>query len=359
MSSDIAILRTGSTTPPSHTGVRPFYQSTIFTFFLIGCLLLLAAPVFARGTNAGTVIANQAELRFSQGGIQGAVIRSNRVQFSVYEVIDVAVQSLDAASVASGSPDLNVALAFRVTNLGNAQGLFRLDRGIPIDPGDFAPTPARAGPIFIENGLQPGFQASGPFADTRYLPGINDLFLTPDGYNTIYVVSDFQSNLANGSLGRASLRAISTIPNAPGAVPGSSITKGATSSELAIVGASSSVGQAMSSYVITGTRVVMTKTQVAVRAPNGGTALIPGAECDYLIEIQVFGTNGEIEDFELDDPLPSSLNYRSNSLKINGVAKTDAPDTDEAQVINQRLTIRLGKLFPGNRFLITYSTLLR
>jgi hypothetical protein len=355
----IALFRTRFAKPLLCADLGWLYNSTAMAVFVVGFLSLLAAPVLARGTNAGTVIANQAELRFSQGGVEGAVVRSNRVQFSVYEVIDVAVQSLDAASVASGSPDLNVALAFRVTNLGNAPGVFRLERALPTNPGDFVPTPANAGSIFIENGLQPGFQASGPFADTRYLPGTNDLSLTPDGHNTIYLVSDVQSNLANGHIGRALLRAFSLIPNAAGAIPGTSITKAPINSDPAIVGTSSAVSQAMGSYAITGTRVVMTKTQVAIRAPNSGTALIPGSEVDYLIEIQVFGSSGHVDDFELDDPLPSTLSYINNSLKINGVAKTDVPDTDEAQVINERLTIRLGKVFAGNRFLITYSTRLR
>jgi hypothetical protein len=317
-----------------------------------------AGQVHARGTGAGTIITNQAELHFSQGGVHGAVVRSNMVQFAVFEVIDVAVQALDAASVATGSPDLAVPVSFRVTNLGNAAGSFRLERLQASNPGDFTPVPANVGAIFIENGLQAGFQASGPNADTRYVAGGSDITLSPDASQIVYLVSDFQASLTNGSVGRLSLRAFSNIQGAAGAAPGSSLSL-PNATQPAIIGASSATAQASGSYLITGMRVVMTKSQVAVRAPNGTTALISGAECDYLVDVQVFGSNGQIDDFEIDDPLPAVLSYIGNSLKINGQAKSDVPDGDEAQVVDNRISIRFGKLFPSNRFQITYTTRLQ
>ncbi len=331
----------------------------------LGCLLtvfvLFFSPLsFAKGTNAGTVIANQAELRFSQGGVNGAVVRSNSVQFTVIEVIDVAIQSLDATAVATGSPDQSVPLTFRVSNVGNALGTFRLERLAPANAGDFVPTVAAVGSVFIENGLQPGFQATGPFADTRYVAGSNDLVLAADAAQIVYLVSDFPANLVNGNIGRSTLRAISTIPGAAGTRPGNSVVvQSTTTPNTAIVGASSAVAESDSSYLVAGTRVVMTKSQVAVRAPDGGSALVPGAECDYLIEVIVYGSTGQVDDFQLDDPLPLTLSYVANSLKINGVGKTDLQDNDEAHVVAQRITIKLGTLFPTARFTITYTSRLK
>jgi hypothetical protein len=319
----------------------------------------LASTALARGTLAGTVIANQAELNFSQQGVGGAVVRSNSVQFTVFEVIDVAVQALDGSSVPTASPDLAVPLSFRVTNLGNAPEAFRMERAVLSAPGDFTPVASTSGSIFIENGLQPGFQSSGPYADTRYVPGTNDPSLLPDASYTIYLVNDFPANLANGNVGRAALRAVSLTTGAAGSAPGKALPGQGLGGTLAIVGASSGIAEASNSYVITGLRVVMTKTQIAVRSPNGGSDLMPGAECDYLVDIQLQGTSGQIDDFQIDDPLPAVLRYVSNSLKINGVGKTDLADGDEAQVVNEKISIKLGRVFPSNRFLITYTTRLQ
>jgi hypothetical protein len=335
--------------------------SLVRSALLVLLVLIGFVPVqaFARGTTAGTVIANQAELNFSQSGTGASVVRSNSVQFTVFEVIDVAVQALDGSSVPASSPDLQVPLTFKVTNIGNAPEAFRLERANLPAPGDFTPTPSSNGSIYLENGLQPGFQPSGPFADTRYVPGTNDLSLPPDGSGTVYLVSDFPGSLANGSVGRATLRAVSLTTGAAGSAPGKSLAGQGVAGALAIVGASSGIAEAGNSYVITGLRVVMTKTQVAVRAPNGGSELMPGAECDYLVDIQLQGTSGQIDDFSIEDPLPAVLRYVNNSLKINGVFKTDSADADEAQVINEKISIKLGRVSPSNRFLITYTTRLQ
>lgn len=331
--------------------------------FVLSFLLLvatgLANSAFARGTPAGTVISNQAELNYSQQGVFGAVAKSNSVQIIVYKVIDVAVQSLDAGGVPTGSPDAAVPLSFKVTNLGNSPEVFRLERAVLSTPGDFTPTISSSGSIFIENGLQAGFQAIGPYADTQYIAGSNDLNLAADGSYTVYLSSDFPANLTNGHQGRASIRAVSVTFGASGSVPGTSVPSAASVGGFAIVGASRAVAEATGGYVVTGLRLIMTKTQVAVRAPNGSSDLISGAECDYLVDIQLQGSTGNIDDVLVEDPLPATLRYLANSLKINGVAKTDLADADEAQVVNEKISIKLGRLVPSNRFSITYTTRLQ
>jgi hypothetical protein len=322
-------------------------------------LWLAASEAFARGTPAGTVISNQAELQYSQQGVFGAVARSNTVQFTVYRVIDVAVQSLDAGGVPTGSPDAAVPLSFKVTNLGNAPEVFRLERVALAVVGDFTPTVSSAGSIFVENGLQAGFQASGPYADTQYVAGSNDLNLAADASYTVYLSSDFAANLTNGRQGRAAIRAVSVTAGAAGAVPGTSVPSASSAGGFAIVGASRATSEATGSYVVTGLRLIMTKTQVAVRAPNGSSDLMSGAECDYLVDIQLQGSTGNVDDVVVEDPLPPTLRYLANSLKINGVAKTDVADADEAQVVNEKISIKLGRLVPSNRFSITYTTRLQ
>ncbi len=323
--------------------------------------LLLGAPssAQAKGTPAGTVIAHQVQLQFSSKSVTDLQTTSNAVQFVVQELIDVAVQWLDASAVATGSPDLSVPLTFQVTNLGNAPEGFRLERAALSSSGDFAPAAAVVGSLFIENGLQAGFQATGPNADTRYVAGVNDLNLAADAVATVYLVSDFPASLGTGAQGRAALRAISLTPGAAGTAPGKQITLPGGSAAGAVVGASGAMGEVAGAYLVTGLRLVMTKAQVAVRAGNGGTELVPGAECDYQIEVLLQGSSGQADDVVIDDPLPAQLRYVGNTLKLNGVPKSDASDADEGQVSADRITVRLGRMLPNQKHTITYTTRLQ
>ncbi len=327
--------------------------------FLLLVMSLQGGLAHARGTPAGTQIGNQAELYFSSGGVSAVSVKSNTVVFTVEEIIDVSVQSLDGANVAAGSPDASVPLSFRVTNIGNGPERFRLERVSLAAPGDFSPVVAALGSIFLENGLQAGFQASGPNADTVYVSGSTDLSLQPDAALTVYLVSDFAPNLGNGTQGRASIRATSLTPGAAGSAPGKVLGGQGLAGGIAVVGASAGVSEAIGAYQITGLRLLMSKTQVAVRSPNGGSDFIPGAECDYQIDVQLQGSSGQIDDVVVDDPLPQMLRYVSESLKINGVARTDAADSDDAQVVSDRILIKLGRLVPSMRFVITYTTRLQ
>ena len=149
----------------------------------------LSGTALAKGTPAGTVIGNQVQLQFSSQAVTGLQVSSNTVQFVVQELIDVAVQWLDASSVPIGSPDQAVPLTFRVVNLGNASENFRLERAALSSTGDFTPTVA--GSWAVCSSKTDCSRVSRPVVRMP-IPamwrGVNDLSLNADGSATIYLV---------------------------------------------------------------------------------------------------------------------------------------------------------------------------
>jgi uncharacterized repeat protein (TIGR01451 family) len=75
---------------------------------------------------------------------------------------------------------------------------------------------------------------------------------------------------------------------------------------------------------------------------NGGS-LAPGDSLRYLINYSNVGNDASINSI-ITDNIPAGTSYLTNSLKINGVAKTDAGGDDQANydLTNNRVLFRLG-----------------
>jgi len=75
---------------------------------------------------------------------------------------------------------------------------------------------------------------------------------------------------------------------------------------------------------------------------NGGS-LAPGDELRYQIDYHNGGNDASIAT-RITDNIPVGTSYKPGSLRINGVAKTDATGDDEAEFdfINNRITFRIG-----------------
>jgi hypothetical protein len=175
---------------------------------IIGWLLLLCTASIvaqAAGTPAGTVIQGAATLSYSIGGASSQNVTSLPASVTIAELINLTLTWQDGAAVAVNSPSSNSTLTFLLTNTGNGQETFSLARNASL-AGDNG----NAGAIFLESGLQPGFQASGPNADIVYIPGANDPTLAADASRVIYIVSNTPASLANGNTGNVALAAAST-----------------------------------------------------------------------------------------------------------------------------------------------------
>ncbi|MFT3982244.1 MAG: T9SS type A sorting domain-containing protein [Ferruginibacter sp.] len=75
---------------------------------------------------------------------------------------------------------------------------------------------------------------------------------------------------------------------------------------------------------------------------NGGS-LMAGDSLRYRINYRNVGNDASIQSVLIDN-IPTGTTYKPGSVKINGVAKTDAPGDDEAEydAVNNRIVYRLG-----------------
>jgi len=302
----------------------------------------LAAPVvFAAGSAAGTPIANSATLSFSIGSQAATSITAVAPVIVVAEVINLALTWQDATPVAVNSPDPGKALSFVLTNTGNGTETFRLSRNNVIAGDQFDPANATSGAIYLESGAQAGFQASGPNADTAYQPGSNDPTLAANASLAVYVFSSIPAALATGAIGKVSLAASSATTGASGAPPGTTLAGLGAGGVDAVVGGSRGQASAQGGYIVSGISLNLIKTVAAVRDTAGGTLVMPGSVLTYRILLGLTGT-GIAENFSFCDPLPASTTYLPGSITVDGVARTDGSDADNASFATNEIQVAFG-----------------
>jgi uncharacterized repeat protein (TIGR01451 family) len=78
----------------------------------------------------------------------------------------------------------------------------------------------------------------------------------------------------------------------------------------------------------------------------GGTQPVPGATITYQIVATPSGT-GTATNVVFNDAIPANTTYKNGSLKLNGVALSEANDTDAGQFITTpaaQVSVALGSL---------------
>ncbi|HET8747749.1 MAG TPA: hypothetical protein VFM98_19270 [Ramlibacter sp.] len=314
---------------------------TLITVLAAVTGLLLPALAGAVGTPAGVRIPNAATLHYSLDGKRQQPIVAEAPQVTVAQVISVAVTWQDGAPVLANSPDLDKPLAFVVSNTGNASATFRLVRSDDIPGDQFDPQAAKAGAIWIESGARPGFQSTGPDADTVYVPAVTDLVLPADGSRAIYLVSAIPAGQPNGATGNSALAAVSTTPGAAGATPGTQV--GTLNGMQIVVGAGGGQGRASGAYLVSGVNATLAKSVLAVVDPSGGNRVMTGSVLTYRLVV-TFGGTGLADNVVIKDPLPDALSYVRGSLTVDGSPRTDAEDGDAASVVDRTLQVALGSV---------------
>ena len=136
-----------------------------------------------------------------------------------------------------------------------------------------------------------------------------------------------------------------------------------------VYGSAASIDQASGSVRVTSITVVappQPNLQKTVVDDNGGS-LMPGDTMTWTLTLAANPTGGPVTDAMITDNLAAVTNatYVAGSLKINGVAKTDAAGDDQADVVGNALTARVGTgatatvgggLLPGEFATITFQT---
>ena len=309
---------------------------------------------FAAGTPAATTINNTATMNYEIAGIEQPHISSNSTTFNVDELIDLVLTWQDGSPVAVNSPDVNDALTYILTNTGNGQEAFLLTRNNAIAGDNFDPLNGTAGSIYIENGLNVGFQATGPNADIPYIAGVNDPNLAPDASQILYLVSNMPNALNNGNTGRVQLIAAATTVGAANATPGTTLTALGAGGVDAVVGSNRAQTQTVGSYIVSGLSVNVSKTATCNPTPLDCGNAASGTVINYQLLISLNGT-GLANNLVITDPLPSNLSYVPNSLKVGGAPKTDASDSDNSQFSSNTISVNLGNPVAPASFVITFS----
>ena len=323
----------------------------------VAVLTMLLAPQssWAAGTPAGTVISNVATVNYSLGSGVQPPLTSVPATFQVDELIQPVLTWQDAAPVTVNTPGTNDVLTFLLTNTGNGQenySLARTNGPLPLPAGNYTPLNGTIGSIFLENGLQTGFQATGPNADATYVPGANDPSLAPDAGQIIYVISDTPI-VAPNSQGEVLLATTSLTAGAAGAAPGTGFAGLGQGGGFAVVGTSSAQVNAKGSYLTNGAGLAVNKTIAGVVDPNSTAVLMPGAVITYQIAVVLTGT-GAADNLVISDPLPAEITYSPNSITVNGVVKTDAADADNAQFAANTVSVSLGNVAAPASIVITF-----
>jgi len=287
----------------------------------------LCAPAsWAAGTSAGTLIGNTATLTFSVNGAPGPPLVAVAPQILVVRVIRQTVTWQDSTAVPASSPDSSKALSFLVSNTGNGTETYRLTRDNAVPGNQFDPAGSGGSAIWLESGAEPGFQASGPNADIAYVPGVNDPALPADATRWVYLLSNIPAGQATGAIGRAALVATAATSGAAGAAPGTVLAVGGAQ---VMVGAGGAQASAIGIYMVGGVTLGLAKSVAAVLDPTGGTRVMTGSVLTYRLVVSVSGS-GVATGVVIKDPLPASLTYVPGSLAVDGTARTDAADGDDA-----------------------------
>lgn len=307
-----------------------------------------ASAAFAAGTPAGTAIPNSATLTYSIGGKVATPLTAVAPVITVAEIINLVLTWQDATPLGVSSPDAGRALSFLLTNTGNGPEAFRLARNNLIAGDQFDPVNAAAA-IYIESGAQAGFQATGLNADTVYVPGVNEPLLPADTSRAVYVVSSIPADQALGALGHASLTASAATAGAPGAPAGKTLTGLGQGGIDAVVGGSRGQASAQGTYLVSGLSLTIAKTVAAVRDPLGGSLVMTGSVLTYRVVLTLVGS-GIADNLSFTDPLPTSTSYLPASITVDGAARSDAADADNASFAAATVSVLLGNILaPATR----------
>lgn len=309
----------------------------------ITLFLVLAQPgsrsAFALGTPSGTPITNKATATYTYGGAlltkvakAPPVVVDNKVNLTVTKNGDL--------TVIPGATDQ--ALLFEVKNEGNTSQRYALtatnSAGIVMENVR----------IYLDNGTTPGLWDAG---DTLFVDAATFGDVPADGTLKVLIVSNVPVAAASGATADYQLTATTvdagtttvTSPTLGANTAGVDVVfadvAGSAAGDLARDGKHSALGI----YTINVLELVLSKAVEVTWDPNNlfvNPKAIPGAILSYTITAGVTGL-GTAAGVVITDPIPARSTYVANSLKLNGAALSDAPDTDKGSVAGAPTTVRV------------------
>ena len=278
--------------------IKTGISSKLVTLLAGAALLGLVSQGALALTTSGTVISNSATLGYTVGGVAQTGITSAAATFMVDKKIDLLVTATDVAAVSVSPGQTAAVTTFTVTNNGN-------------DPQDFSlsATNTAAGQVlftktdnfdttgiqvFVENGLAPGYQSSGPNQDTAIY--IDEL--APGASKTVYILASIPLAQVNGDAALVSLKATALVGGGVG-VQGAALvaTVGANTAGVDIVFADAAGSDdvvrnadysARDAYFVSSALLSVSKAATLICDPLNGNVNpknIPSAVVQYAITI--------------------------------------------------------------------------
>jgi fimbrial isopeptide formation D2 family protein len=154
-------------------------------------------------------------------------------------------------------------------------------------------------------------------------------------------VSDTPAALATGNSGLVSLAAASATTGAAGAAPGTTLAGLGSGGVDAVVGATQAQASRNGSYLVSDVALSLVKTLPTVLDPRGGSNVETGSVLTYRITVTLTGA-GSVSSLVITDPLPAQTTYVAGSILVNGAARTDAADADNARFAGNTVTVDFG-----------------
>lgn len=338
-------------------------------------LCLCVSQTAWAATPAGTTILNTASISYSVNSTPQPPLVSNTWSILVDQRIDFGVVCA-TPSVAVGTPSVNDALRFTLVNYGNGSEVYGLGRTnvpavapsfTPVNSVQYAPLvvpPSPVAAMFVETNGVAGFQAG---LDLPYVDAAG--VVVPAGASKdIYVLSDTPSNVALNAAGVVNLTATSRTPGVAGAKAGTTLAavnqtlaNGTVVPTKAVVVTPGGVAASapVCAYVASGLGFSLAKTVVARVDPLGGVVEMPGTIVTYQL-VGVLSGVGTATGLAINDPLntPTTfpyVTYVPGSITVAGLAKTDAADADNAQFLNNTVSVSLGNVVAPASVVVTFQ----
>ena len=93
-------------------------------------------------------------------------------------------------------------------------------------------------------------------------------------------------------------------------------------------------------------------------APDGSAAAVSGATITYRLDLTTTGSE-TLNDAEIIDPIPAGTTYVPGSIRLNGVATSDAGDSDAAIFDGTQIRVALGDLSQTTTQVVTFQVIIQ
>jgi uncharacterized repeat protein (TIGR01451 family) len=289
-------------------------------------VLSMFGTLTAKGTPAGTLITNQAQIDYVVGNTAGQVA-SNEDRFVIDRVADVLLSWQDNAPVEVSAGDNGRILTFRLSNLGNSDDNISLAYEHNAS-SDFLPQNVQ---VFIDSDGNGEFD---PATDTLVVGGV---VLAADANVTLFVVGDIPDdnttdpNDLSYEILKAETNATATAgPDDPAHIDTVVRTQKDQESGIWVV------------------RDYWLATRKTATIHSDDNATHTGTRITYTVECYIDGnaTGHTIDGVTVRDTIPAGTRYVGGSLRLAGAALTDAADSDagEYDANATQVEVRMGTL---------------